>query len=270
MFPTPAKRPNSLASSLIICCDLDGPLIDVSDRYYRTYCLGLTHTRSAFQAEGINLDLHLLSKPQFWHLKRERTADTEIALRSGLQLEQVSFFLSRVQHLVNQPTLLQDDLLQPGVRRSLALLQSWGAKLIAVTLRQQTEAEQVLKFHGLDQFFSRIRGSDNCHAAYQNYAEHKQQLLADVLTADQVCSERTWMIGDTEADVLSGQAIGLSTIALTCGIRSHNYLTRLQPTRIHQTLLCATHDLLGLTPQVQQGNLLNHWSPSPSFTTCPA
>jgi len=49
------------------------------------------------------------------------------------------------------------------------------------------------------------------------------------------------MIGDTEADVLAGKAMSIPTIAVTCGIRSYNYLQKLQPTRIHTDLLSAVH-----------------------------
>ena len=53
-----------------------------------------------------------------------------------------------------------------------------------------------------------------------------------------------WMIGDTEADVLAGQSLGVPTIALTCGIRSRSYLQQLEPTRIHTDLLSATRYLM--------------------------
>jgi phosphoglycolate phosphatase-like HAD superfamily hydrolase len=53
-----------------------------------------------------------------------------------------------------------------------------------------------------------------------------------------------WMVGDTEADVLAGQQLGIPTIALTCGIRSRSYLQRLEPTRIHADLLSATRYLM--------------------------
>jgi phosphoglycolate phosphatase-like HAD superfamily hydrolase len=55
------------------------------------------------------------------------------------------------------------------------------------------------------------------------------------------------MIGDTEADLLAGQAISIPTIALTCGIRSHYYLNQFKPTRIHDDLLAAAHYLLEKT-----------------------
>jgi phosphoglycolate phosphatase len=237
-----------LTSRLTVFCDFDGPLIDVSDRYYQTYQLALAETQQAFAQSNLAFPLHCLSKDQFWQMKQERTADTEVALRSGLRDEQIIFFLERVRQLVNQSVLLNQDHVQPGVRWSLALLHACGVRLAVVTLRYQAEAEQILQEQGLADFFTSIRGTSDRQSAYTNYAEQKQLLLSQALAQEQYINpDTTWMIGDTEADVFAGQSLGISTIALTCGIRSHSYLSQLQPTRIHSDLVSASHYLLGLS-----------------------
>jgi phosphoglycolate phosphatase-like HAD superfamily hydrolase len=236
------------SSQMTVFCDLDGPLIDVSERYYQTYQLGLIDTQATYQAQGMTLPLQVLSKKQFWRMKQDRTPDSEIALRSGLQSEQITFFLERVHQIVNQPALLQKDQLQPGVRWSLILLRAWGVRLAVVTLRNQIEAVQILQDYGLAHLFSSIQGTQDGLAAYRNYTEYKKELLADMMgQEDYSQAESIWMIGDTEADILAGQAMGISTIAVTCGIRSMSYLNQLQPTRIHHDLFSATHYLLGVT-----------------------
>jgi phosphoglycolate phosphatase len=65
-----------------------------------------------------------------------------------------------------------------------------------------------------------------------------------VYEVDPTTQHQCWIIGDTEADVLAGQALGLSTVAVTCGIRSHSYLKRLEPTTIQPDLQTATQYLL--------------------------
>ena len=50
---------------MTVFCDLDGPIVDVSDRYYATYQQGLADTQAAYLARGINLNLQILSKQQF-------------------------------------------------------------------------------------------------------------------------------------------------------------------------------------------------------------
>ena len=47
------------------------------------------------------------------------------------------------------------------------------------------------------------------------------------------------MIGDTEADIMAGQALGVDTVAVTCGIRSHSYLKAFQPTHLISDLWTA-------------------------------
>lgn len=237
-------RPN-LASNLTVFCDLDGPLIDVSQRYYKTYQLGLASTQAHYQAQGTTLPLRVLSQQQFWQMKRDRIADVEVARQSGLQDKQVDYFLGQVRQIVNQPALLQNDFLQPGVRYSLKLLQDWRVRLVLVTLRCQTQAQQLLQSYGLAEQFVSIWGTNNADAAYCNNSEQKQTLLA-AAAAQAGNRGQCWMIGDTEADVLAGQALGFRTIALTCGIRSQSYLNQFSPTQIHDNLLTAARHLLGV------------------------
>ena len=118
------------------------------------------------------------------------------------------------------------------------------------------KAIAMLEQHGLRQLFTGIYGTADRKAAYQNYAEIKTQLLARAMREHQVTSlnlSRSWIVGDTEADVLAGRAMGISTIALTCGIRSNSQLAQLQPTLIKADLLCAVHHLVGA------GSLQSMW-----------
>lgn len=219
-------------------CDFDGPIVDVSERYYLTYQLGLAE----IEAESPEQALHRLSKSQFWQMKQERTPDVEIAIRSGLRGGQIEQFLNRVKQIVNQPDLLAQDQIQPGVKWALSLLHQRGVQLVLVTLRQQIQATQILRDHGLEALFSGIWGTHDASAAYLNQAEHKAYLLD--LAIQQHGDSSAWMVGDTEADVLAGQSLGIPTIALTCGIRSRSYLQKLEPTRIHADLLSATRYLM--------------------------
>lgn len=238
-FPS-QQRP----SQLTLFCDFDGPIVDVSDRYYHTYRLGLAEIETAYDQQGVSLPLHYLSKQQFWQMKQERTPDIEIAMRSGLQGEQIHVFLERVKQIVNQPHLLNQDQIQPGVRWALALLNSQGVQLVLVTLREQNQATQMLREQGLESLFSGIWGARDDGAAYLNQSDHKTRLLKQAVAHTQAAT--AWMVGDTEADILAGQAVHIPTIALTCGIRSRVYLQKFHPTRIHSDLLSAAHFLTNL------------------------
>lgn len=241
------QNTSPFSQQLTVFCDFDGPIVDVSNRYYKTYQLALLDTQASYQAEDTTLPIQLLKKHQFWQMKQDRIPDVEIAMRSGLQGEQIDFFLGRVLEIVNQHALLQEDKLQPGVSWALALLHSQGVRLVLVTLRSGVQARQILNCYGLTRLFSGIYGSSDSDAAYQNYAEVKTQLLAKAIAEQSLlaqCPISAWMIGDTEADLLAGQALSIPTIALTCGIRSQFYLNQFHPDCIHSDLLTAAHDLL--------------------------
>lgn len=264
-FDSPSRGRNypdrSAFSNMTVFCDFDGPIVNVSDRYYNTYQLALADVQAGNPSNGTTLPIHLLSKRHFWHMKQNRVPDVEIAIRSGLRDEQIDLFLSRVIQIVNQPALLHQDFLQPGVRWALSLLHSQGMRLVLVTLRCQEQVDQLLQSYDLAHLFSGVYGTQDCGAAYTNRADQKTQILTEILTNSSnsgqaiaagsgsgntsLRSPCAWMIGDTEADVLAGQAVGIPTIALTCGIRSRIYLEQLQPTRIHNDLLSAAHYLVG-------------------------
>jgi phosphoglycolate phosphatase len=249
-----AGSPRSLSKQTTVFCDFDGPVVDVSDRYYSTYQMALADTARFYREFSPELQVdsrlvqHISTKAQFWQMKQNRTPDREIAQRSGLSGEQIDFFLARVLKIVNRPALLQQDKLQSGVSWALNLLQTEGAKLILVTLRDRHEANDILEQHGLRSLFTAIYGTDNSQAAYQNYAELKTQLLDRAIRdhSSNISKHDAWMIGDTEADILAGRAMGIPTIGLTCGIRSHEQLNLLQPTRIETDLLAAAHYLAGI------------------------
>jgi phosphoglycolate phosphatase len=233
-----------------IFCDFDGPIVDVSDRYYQTYQQALTQTHRHWQQQGRDLNLTPLQKWQFWELKQERTPDIEIALRSGLPENAIDYFRDRVVEIVNSPEMLKLDRIQPGVDWALNLLCSQGMRLVLVTLRHTEQVHQILRQHQLDRLFVGIYGTQSDSAAYQNYAELKTELLRRAIHDHLLPGEhhrQAWTIGDTEADIIAGRTMGLPTIGLTCGIRSHNQLKQLAPTLIQPDLLSAAHYAISIT-----------------------
>jgi phosphoglycolate phosphatase len=241
------KLPSQAESSpqMTVFCDLDGPIVDVSDRYYTTYQQGLADTQAVYLGRGVYLNLQILSKQQFWQMKQNRVPDTEIAKSSGLSGAEVHVFLGCVNRIVNQPDLLHLDRIQPGVQWAIALLHSRGVRLVLVTLRPKTQAVQILQNYGLARLFTCICGTQIPDAAYHNYTALKTELLAEVVEEFESSPGSAWMIGDTEADILAGQALGIPTIAVTCGIRSRYQLQKYQPNLILSDLIIAVHHLLG-------------------------
>ena len=220
-----------------IFCDFDGPIVDVSDRYYQTYKLCLDRIKRT------ELNSRKLSKKQFWQMKQHRISDIKIAKRSGLRSEQISPFLQEVRTIVNAPELLQTDRIQPGVKWALEMLRSQGTKLVLVTLRCQSQVKQILKATELEYLFSGVYGRKDTHSAYQNNAEFKTELLKEAI-ANYSHKSSNYMIGDTEADIIAAKQTGINSIALTCGIRSSHYLSKYQPDYLCEDLLSTVHHIL--------------------------
>lgn len=254
--PVWGDRSQSL-SGYTVFCDFDGPIMDVSERYYSTYQLGLDAVRQHYANLGRPLALSPLSREQFWKMKTARTPDVEIAMRSGLVQEQVAWFLDCVQQIVNEASLLDRDCLQPGVSWALNLLHTHGARLVLVTLRQQQQVIQLLREHDLSHLFSSVWGASDHQAAYNNHAHHKTDLLGKAIAHTQqrygFNNCRACMIGDTEADVIAGQTHSITTVALTCGIRSQTYLEQFEPTLMHSDLLAIAHRLIQHPHLVDRG-----------------
>lgn len=244
LIPLYQEPPRVDTPEITVFCDFDGPLVDVCDRYYATYKLALTKTKQFYQAHGQNIMLQYLSKEQFWQMKQDRVSDIEIAMRSGLQQEQIEYFLNYVRSICNLPELLDLDKIQTGVNWALALLHSQGINLVLVTLRENEQVKTILNNYGLKRLFSAIYGSNDVDSAYINNAQHKTELLQQAYSQHQ--GKVNYMVGDTEADLIAAKKVGVEAIALTCGIRSARYLSQFNPDYICSDLLSFAHCLLGI------------------------
>ncbi|MEM1251325.1 MAG: HAD hydrolase-like protein [Cyanobacteria bacterium P01_H01_bin.21] len=235
LFQAPSRQ--------VLFCDFDGPIVDVSERYYRTYRLGLSTLQASHQERhSESLILQPLSKKQFWCMKRNRVADTEIAIRSGVPEGLIETLLQQVKRIVNHPHLLQWDTLQPGADAAIHQLKRMDLRLVLVTLRHPRQVQAFLQANDLSQHIDEIFGASDINAAHLNRAEQKVALLERAIATQNsqgYQTHPTCMIGDTEADIIAGQRAGIATVALTSGIRSQEYLKRYQPTSIEPNLLKA-------------------------------
>ncbi|WP_225852862.1 hypothetical protein, partial [Haemophilus parainfluenzae] len=70
--------------------------MDVSERYYATYKLGLETLCHDYERLGQPITVRYLSQSQFWTFKKNRIPDRQIAHWSGLEGAQIDQFLDRV------------------------------------------------------------------------------------------------------------------------------------------------------------------------------
>lgn len=232
----------------ILCTDFDGPVVDVSERYYRVYRFCL----EKMQQEYPGLTPTVLSKSEFWALKRAKVSETEIGRRSGLDPDQAQRFRQYRQETVHTFPYFQWDVLLPGVRQVLAELQRQGVPVYVMTMRRQRELTFALEQFGLETLFPpayRYCVADD----FVKTQDHRDKplLLAQAL-AQIAPTQPVWMVGDTEADIIAAQTQGIPVVAVLSGIRDRATLETYQPDFIAPDLAAAvaliTHQVSANSP----------------------
>ena len=224
---------------LRLITDFDGPIMDVSDRYYRVYQQCLAETQREGQA------VRELTLAEFWDMKRARVPETEIALLSGLDADQaVDFALQRRQTVHTLPFLMYDRPAR-GAVETLEKLQRAGVDLTVMTMRRVRELDEAFTRCNLAQFFPENRR----YCLPNDYVKtgdvkDKPLLMARALAELPPASD-FWMVGDTEADIVAAKTHGVKVIGVLCGIRDRTQLEMHQPDFIANNLSEAVEMVLG-------------------------
>lgn len=218
---------------LRLITDFDGPIIDVSERYYQVYLFCLEKTRRQEQA------IYELSKAEFWHLKRLRVPESEIAMLSGLGKEQAKEFATLRQQTVHTPPYFHHDQLIPGAVEALEKLQRVGIDLVVMTMRRVLELDYAFNRFDLGKFFPKNR----CYRLSNDYVKTRdideKPLLMQQALAELPPVSDTWMVGDTEADIVAAKKHGIKAIAVLSGIRDRTQLEAYEPDWIVEDLSAA-------------------------------
>ncbi|WP_375504288.1 HAD family hydrolase [uncultured Nostoc sp.] len=203
--------------------DFDGPIIDVSERYYHVYQFCLEKTRRPDQV------VQELPKVEFWQLKRSRVPEKQIALNSGLDEAQAQEFAQLRRQTVHTEPYFDYDTLAPGAVDALLKIQQAGIDLAVMTMRRVRELDYAFKKHDLGRFFPENR----CYCLSNDYVktrdiEDKPLLMARALKELPPATD-IWMVGDTEADITAAKNYGVKVMAVECGIRDRTQLELYHP-----------------------------------------
>jgi phosphoglycolate phosphatase-like HAD superfamily hydrolase len=223
---------------LRLITDFDGPIIDVSERYYRVYQFCLEKTLRPNQA------VQELSKAEFWQLKRSRVPEKQIALNSGLDEVQAQEFAQLRRQTVHTEPYFDYDTLAPGAVEALLKIQEAGIDLAVMTMRRVKELDYAFKKHNLGRFFPENR----CYCLTNDYVKTRdiddKPLLMERAIAELPPCPDTWMVGDTEADITAAKNHGVKVIAVESGIRDRSQLAIYNPDLIVKDLSAAVDFLL--------------------------
>ncbi|MCC3409327.1 MAG: HAD family hydrolase [Microcoleus sp. PH2017_10_PVI_O_A] len=224
---------------LRLITDFDGPIMDVSDRYYRVYQQCLAETQRQGQAVGE------LPKAEFWDMKRARVPETEIGILSGLDAAQAAEFAEKRRQTVHTLPFLIYDKPAQGAVETLEKVQRAEIDLAVMTMRRVRELDEAFNRCNLGQFFPENRR----YCLPNDYVKtgdvkDKPLLMARALAELPPASE-LWMVGDTDADIIAAKTHGVKVIGVLCGIRDRTQLEMHQPDLIANNLSEAVEIILG-------------------------
>jgi len=198
-------------ASFPIVLDLDGVVLDVSERYFRLHCdlLGLQGR-------------HPLDKDAYWRLKRDAQPLGRLLTSAGEEPADEEAYRGQWMERIEADEYLRYDAVITGAAERLAAL---GRRhlLVLVTLRQRRDRLTAqLDRLGLRSLFAEVLSApQGGEAAW----ETKRRLIdgSGLVHGDGL------LVGDTEADIRAGRALGLKTVAVLSGIRSRERLAAEKP-----------------------------------------
>lgn len=195
----------------MIFIDLDGPVLDVSERYYQSY-LNVVNKNGGIP----------LSKCDYWNLKRSKTSIKDIVSKSNLSMSSEEYNKERIKNL-NDNKLLSLD-------RVWKTLSNRGDKIfkfnycVLVTLRpNRKKLMDQLRGLGILHWFKDVLSIDPAGD------DKKWKKKVELLINNGYNEKNSILIGDTETDINAAKHLFFKSIAVTFGIRNKNLMVKTEP-----------------------------------------
>ncbi len=192
--------------------DLDGPILDGRLRHYQCY-------RDILLEQGITP----ISIDQYWEMKRNKK-DRRIQLAASNAESIYDVFLSSWLERIEQERYLSFDRLQPGVLQKLYEWKHNAIRLALITMRNNPAAlHRQMELLGLLPLFDKIVTINKSGEVAIDKAEAARSFV------EMGEKNSVLWIGDTEVDILAARLLGVKVCAVSCGLRTAEYLVTLDP-----------------------------------------
>jgi phosphoglycolate phosphatase-like HAD superfamily hydrolase len=197
----------------MIFFDLDGPILDVSEKYFRVY------SDLVNELGGTPLD-----KEDYWERKRSKQKESQILSDSHLTVAKHSLYHQLRKERIETPDYWKFDRVWPELDEAMRSSRLRG-QLVLVTLRNRTEALiEELGALKIRDWFETILSTDGDSTGPDRHTA-KVRLVRSTFND---VSEK-WFIGDTETDIRAGHALGMKCAAVSFGIRTPEILEKESP-----------------------------------------
>jgi phosphoglycolate phosphatase len=198
--------------------DFDGTIVDVSERIYRLY----SDLVLQYKQQTITKDIYL-------SLKKNKLSE-ELILRKTIEEDSIIKKIIRKRKELLESIYTKYDFLIPEVVKTLSdLHQNHNLYLVSYRKNEKNLLKEIRQFY-LHSFFKKIIISGN--SSNKTGIEFKTKAILD-----EHPGENDVIVGDTEDDIMTGKALGLTTVAVLSGMRSRAYLETLKPDFILSSLV---------------------------------
>jgi len=190
--------------------DLDGTILDVSERVYQVYKIILK-----------KYDKKFLSKKEYINLKKNKEPIVDILKKTGADDILSRFNKEWAENIEKQDFLSLDKL--SSLTKKFLLELSNNHELVLVTLRDSAKnLKTELQEKKIENIFDKILVKSG--KGIQEKWKIKYRLIKEYGNY-----KGSIFVGDTETDILAGKELGLKTIAVTSGMRSRQFLEKHKP-----------------------------------------
>ncbi len=203
----------------LVIFDLDGTLLDVSERYYRS-------VKNALKKAGFNCS----SKPEIIQLKKQNLSGSEIiSTFIPAETEDREKIIKKIDkeryRLLHSIEYLDLDKPFEDTCKTLETLKQKGVKMAILTLRDYKEATmQQLENAGLTKIFEKIVLIEP--RSGRNHSELKFDYAKNICRELKVKTDECCMVGDSLNEVEAGSKMNAFTVGVTCGLTGENALAQ--------------------------------------------
>jgi len=185
--------------------DLDGPILDVSQRHYTVY-------RSILEEANKSV----LPFERYWQSKRARQPHRRIVSETAGKDFYDKFTQLWFNRIENERYLALDRVWPWAIDVLSELYQNHDLYVVTVRSNPEQLRSQMVRLN-LNRWFQAIL----CRPSRQNAAKEKVNAIREHFNT---LPKKAIIVGDTEADIECGKELGFITVGVECGIRNKEQL----------------------------------------------